>query len=184
MMSRQRRPRLAPDVTEAQWAFLNDALTDDIGRAEERWALRHDAADGKRHRSPKALWQEFGALVLARWVDEAPGTRPALWWQYDAPEPRRRVGGIGRPLHEFTAYVVRYAYGVPIDWPEDDPDLPAEFRPPCAALIDPNDPPLFESQAAFLDRHDLLSPAERDSLDASAFDPEPVTDALLGPNDP
>jgi hypothetical protein len=41
--------------------------------------------------------------------------------------------------------------------------------------IDPNNPPRFESQAAYLERHGLLSPEERRRLPADAFEPELVT---------
>ena len=37
--------------------------------------------------------------------------------------------------------------------------------------IDPDDPPVFESQAAYLDRHKLLSDDERESFPADAFEP-------------
>lgn len=37
---------------------------------------------------------------------------------------------------------------------------------------DPRDPPRFESQPAYLARHDLLSPAERGRLGAVDFQPE------------
>ena len=35
--------------------------------------------------------------------------------------------------------------------------------------IDPADPPVFESQAAYLDRHKLLTEVERECLPADAF---------------
>ena len=58
-----------------------------------------------------AVWAKWGPGVLARWLIERPGTRPSLWWKYEAPrlpakgikvfydgkipEPRQRVGGVG-----------------------------------------------------------------------------------------
>ena len=38
-------------------------------------------------------------------------------------------------------------------------------------VIDPSDPPLFESQAAYLDRYKLLTDDERESLPADVFEP-------------
>jgi hypothetical protein len=35
-----------------------------------------------------------------------------------------------------------------------------------------NDPPIFESQAAYLDRHDLLLPKEKKRLRETDFEPE------------
>jgi hypothetical protein len=37
--------------------------------------------------------------------------------------------------------------------------------------IEPSDPPIFESQASYLDRYQLLSDDERDELPADAFEP-------------
>jgi len=42
--------------------------------------------------------------------------------------------------------------------------------------IDPADPPVFESQAAYLDRHKLLTEEERECLPADAFVPIPYQD--------
>jgi hypothetical protein len=40
--------------------------------------------------------------------------------------------------------------------------------------IDPDDPPLYESQAAYLERHGLFLPGERRRLRKADFEPEPV----------
>jgi len=37
--------------------------------------------------------------------------------------------------------------------------------------IDPNDPPVFESQAAYLERYKLLSDGGREALPTDAFEP-------------
>jgi hypothetical protein len=64
-----------------------------------------------------ALWQEHGEEIVAEHVAENLGTRPANWWEYDAPrlpmgtfpgcgydgelpEPRKRLGGTGTPDRE------------------------------------------------------------------------------------
>jgi hypothetical protein len=41
--------------------------------------------------------------------------------------------------------------------------------------LDPNDPPAYESQASYLDRHKLLTPAERRRLRKKDFEPEIVS---------
>jgi hypothetical protein len=41
---------------------------------------------------------------------------------------------------------------------------------------DPNAPPVFESQAAYLDWYKLLSDDERKSLPADAFEPVPFVE--------
>jgi hypothetical protein len=68
---RRRRPRLS---------FL-----------ERRWLL-----SGKPGAIPyleggewaRSLWSEYGEAVTLRHIAKHPGTRPANWWRYDAPEPR------------------------------------------------------------------------------------------------
>lgn len=40
----------------------------------------------------RACWQEFGARIIAHWVELNPGTRPWGWWRWDSPERRRRIG--------------------------------------------------------------------------------------------
>jgi hypothetical protein len=38
------------------------------------------------------------------------------WWQYEAVEPRQRLGGIGTPASEVLAYVPVFSYGLPSVW--------------------------------------------------------------------
>jgi hypothetical protein len=38
----------------------------------------------------RRLWSLYRDEVLAEHVREHPGTRPAPWWKFDAPEPRPR----------------------------------------------------------------------------------------------
>lgn len=37
-----------------------------------------------------AVWERHRAAVLAMWIAQRPGTRPSLWWTFDAPQERRR----------------------------------------------------------------------------------------------
>ncbi|WP_153005451.1 hypothetical protein [Aureimonas ureilytica] len=62
-------------------------------------------------------------------------------------------------MHEVSAYVARYAFGLPVDWLRQASDQGSAGLP-----IDPESPPLFETQAAYLDRHGLLTAAERRAL--------------------
>jgi hypothetical protein len=174
------------ELSEAAWAFLNDALTDEIGKPWERYGLDWNQpmfSGGMRNRM---LWDIYGAHVLKRWIVEHPGTRPSLWWRYEAPrqssnedgfwagrlpEPRRRLGGSGRPLHETLAYVPEFYLGVPALWPLGDELL---IGPDCVP-IDRRDPPMFEAQAVYLERAGLLSSAESRR---SNSEPESVLDIL------
>jgi hypothetical protein len=66
------------------------------------------------------------------------GKRPRIWWEEDAPEKwRRRLGGYARSLGGGW-------YGVPSSY----------------GGIDLANPPCFESQAAYLRRHGLLTEEE------------------------
>jgi hypothetical protein len=97
----------------------------------------------------RALWLEHSAAVVAHHVKRSPGTRPRLWWLWEAPEPRRRLGGKGEPYSQVLHY------GVPQYW-----HLDATLWGPDATPSD-SEPPLFESEASFLRRLNLLLPDER-----------------------
>ena len=105
-------------------------------------------------------------------------------------EPRRRLGGIGTPKHEALANIPEFDRGVPIRWVTewDVSDYNGRARDvhgqrigteyaeghfPFSA-IDSNDPPLFESEAAYLRRHGLLADDESAHLNPDAFEPVSV----------
>jgi hypothetical protein len=105
-------------------------------------------------------------VILTEHIKDTPGTRPALWWRFDAPrqpvgtfpgcyydgeltEPRKRTGGTGTPTHEVWCTVPVFSYGISDVW----------------LGIDENDPPTFESQAAYLKRHGLLLAGEERRAD-------------------
>lgn len=41
----------------------------------------------------RTCWDDIGPLLMAEWVGTRPGTRPWAWWQFDAPDERRRRPG-------------------------------------------------------------------------------------------
>jgi hypothetical protein len=188
-----------PQITPLQLAYLMDdplppesEWTDD----DRYWWWLRDAA---------ALWRDLRDQLLPAFVKRHPGRRPRLWWNCDAPrqswpgkyydgkfaEPRQRLGGIGTPKHEVLANVPAYDYGIPVHWVDDweaayyngraldvhAKRIGTEYRKGGfkGVPIDPNDPPIFESQAAYLGRHGLLLPGERKRLTAEDFEPEAVT---------
>ena len=126
----------------------------------------------------EALWREHGAEIVAEHILDDPGTRPQRWWTYDAPEPRLRLGGIGTACHERLANLCRLDRGVPVDWIFSD--LVATYEKMGLSLgvpaVDPSDPPRYESQAAYLDRINLLTPGERRQLRKADFEPETAVD--------
>jgi hypothetical protein len=127
-----------------------------------------------------ALWDEYGDQVVAERVVDWPGTRPERWWQYSAPEPRRRVGGVGTPAHERLADVEHYHVGVPWTWITCSTLATYRLigRDLGVPAISPAAPPLYESEATYLERLDLLLPGERRRLAAIDFHPESVLDIL------
>lgn len=136
------------------------------------------------------LWERSRDEIMAGWLKEYPATRPYGWWKFDAPkEPiegwdyehfnsaqRQRVGGTGTPSHEVLNVWGGFSFGIPNSWVEPWAESYYNGRSkdihgnPIGTkykeghfkgrAIDPNDPPRFESQAAYLNRHGLLTPAE------------------------
>ncbi|MFZ5448161.1 MAG: hypothetical protein ACOZFS_05940 [Thermodesulfobacteriota bacterium] len=100
-------------------------------------------------------WKEVEAKLLPGWIREHPGTRPFGWWAEEAPEARLQVGG-----GECTPNPMYEAHGLPI---------PGHWNG------DPGDPPLYESQAAYLQRLGLLTPLEKKWLAGHREALEPVT---------
>ncbi|MGR9372310.1 hypothetical protein [Rhizobium leguminosarum] len=130
-----------------------------------------------------ALWRGDGKRVIDAWIADYPGSRPDFWWRFDAPEPRRRLGGIGMPSWEALSVKPNFRRGLPSTWIDDrdvaifrdggcgrqpDPDWPGIPK-------DPTDPPRFESEAAYLDRLGLFLPGERKRLSQVDFEPEVCT---------
>jgi hypothetical protein len=127
------------------------------------------------------------------WQHSAPrlplGTFPGCYYDGRLREPRRRLGGIGTPASDVLACVPTCRYGLPWIWIERWQVLyysglavdihgapigdlyPRDFK---GVAIDPNDPPTFESQAAYLKRHGLFLAGEERRLKKSDFEPETV----------
>jgi len=123
----------------------------------------------------KALWDAHKREVLEEWARTSPCTRPSLWWLYDAPKElvpgcdgteffalqafRRRIGGIGTPRYECLNVVPRFFLGIPSPW-IGAMETKAYSDRFAGQPIDPADPPIFESQADYLQRHGCLTKEE------------------------
>jgi hypothetical protein len=149
----------------------------------------------------REAWERHREFIIAAWARKHPGTRPSYWWELDAPrqpvgtfpgwyydgqlpEPRRRLGGVGTPKHEALAYVPHYSYGIPTNWinqwevklyggrvrgKNGKPFFKkGDFK---GVAPDGADPPVFESQASYLKRHNLLLPGEAARLTLEDFEP-------------
>ncbi|MCC2651908.1 MAG: hypothetical protein K0R41_3207 [Geminicoccaceae bacterium] len=162
---RPRRNALDPSIDLCSWDFLHDATTLDDER-EHSWQLislsaGDDASFHPDKKTARELWNEHGKAVLSWWVKANPGTRPKCWWRFEAPEPRKRVGGRGALRSE--------VWGMPpyianCGLPSPDGFVTADDTAATAAgyeAADPAHPPLFESQPAYLKRLGLFAPEER-----------------------
>ena len=116
-------------------------------------------------------WDQMRDEILADWAKKRPGTRPRAWWRFDAKEMRQRLGGTGQAAFEVLAHVEAYHLGIPTSWVE--PRHADLYGPDFAGVpIDPEDPPLYESQGTYLKRLGLLLPGERKRLSPDDFEPE------------
>ncbi len=109
----------------------------------------------------REAWDCLRVEILRDWLQAHPGTRPRYWWEIDAPEPRRRM--LRGPKRLYAA---------------DQPDgwwygVPSRFEDFHHEIV-------FESQAAYLQRHGLLSDAERAVLGRIPAE-EIVLSGPLGP---
>jgi len=179
-MTRPRRPRTRADGDMSDIAralFMEDVPTDPTPAekcelSDLRWDFfnAHRAAD---------LWREHHGQILEAWAVEHPGTRPSYWWSLESTEPRRRLGGTGTPRHERLADVERHILGVPAGWiRQDDVDFYRQYMDTDLGVpaLDPTDPPLYESEASYIERLGLWLPGERRRVRKEAFEPESLLD--------
>jgi hypothetical protein len=122
--------------------------------------------------SYEEMWREFGDELLWEFVHARHyyGLRPRCWWRFSAPEPHRlqlNKSGIHAWTDPKKTGIDRELtfYGVPLIW--TDPGEPA---------------PIFESQAAYLRRHQLFLEDEEKFLGPEDFEPE-VFDGELNLSD-
>jgi len=120
-------------------------------------------------------WRAIRSDILADWIREHPGTRPAAWWRYDAPEPRLRVGGIGDvvPAYDFPDNL---HFGIFRKSAFVCERLLSAVAPFGAHLVpfDESDPPRYESQASYLKRRKLFLPGEEKRLTDADFEDEVI----------
>ena len=111
-------------------------------------------------------WAQIRDDLIARWAEERPGRRPRAWWRFDAKEMRQRLGGKGDAILEALPSQEVYHVGIPIRWRQPG------YVGPAGTPVDPKDPPIFESEAEYLRRLDLLLPGELERLTPDDFTPE------------
>lgn len=164
--NRTRRTRQAgPFLRAAEIAYLSDdpkALA--AGNHWDRYlygCLRAGSRNGHPEGlPPDELWESYRDDFLPDFIRANPCKRPLPWWHWEAPEQRARLGGQGRPHHEVLAYVESFKYGIPDSW-VTRAELWAFSSLKESDAIDPDDPPTFESEAVYLERHGLLTEGEK-----------------------
>lgn len=184
---------LADYLISGEWPALTDENRSDVlvaeyfkppGYTERAW---HDLRDDILSTFIAA---HPGCRPWGWWAFSAPRAPLGMfrgWLDGRLPEPRLRLGGTGTPSREVLNYVPAFAFGIPIDWVREwavsyyngraldghGQRIGSEYSEghfPYFA-IDPDDPPRFESEASYLQRHGLLTTSEARRAD---FTPEPI----------
>lgn len=140
-------------IPENIWRFLNDEHPDP-GNDVDIFLL----GEGETRK----LWDESRVEIMDAWISKHPGTRPSLWWEYDSLGNRERIGGKGRlTCEKWPAVLQLFEQGLPTGWES----------------IDAADPATFESEAAYLQRHGLLTDAEKKFIAGhpELLEPEKIT---------
>lgn len=193
--ARKAKARRGYQPTAAEWSWLYDEPFPKDANFFDLLGLKHtgpEDLDRTRNRRPtlRDLWIEHRDAILERWVQARPGTRPSVWWLADAPRPprrryrgcywvgklpglRERLGGVGVPKHEALNFMPCFRLGLPRYWVTSH-DVELYGRRRDLVAIDPRDPPKYESQASYLERHDLFASGERELLGPEDFEPEVI----------
>ena len=126
------------------------------------------------------------------WTYSAPrsprGTYKGCAYDGELPEPRKRLGGVGTVASDVLNIKPSFSCGIPNIWVSEfdveyyggtlrhvvtgqlvNPNPARKFK---GVAIDPNNPPTYESEASYLDRHGLFLPGEKKRLKKADFEPE------------
>jgi hypothetical protein len=114
-----------------------------------------EGANFRRDDAARA-WEYLREELLVEWITDHPCTRPWAWWEFEDHPPRRVV----KPKPE--------------DFPQER-DRPRPWGKAVPWWDEMRRAKWYESQAAYLRRHDLLTRAEADYLEAHPELLKPVT---------
>ena len=109
-------------------------------------------------------WRELRDALLPAWIAEHPGRRPWAWWQFDAPEPRRRIGTMR--LRPGSTWSTTHRVAVDYEFVAAETAHTVEVDRRCwfgrpAVLVTLDDfGAVFESEVEYLRRHGLLTSGE------------------------
>jgi hypothetical protein len=112
------------------------------------------------YRSPEKMkrdWIKHRSNLMKQAHEKlGPGRRCWAWWKFEAPEPRKRIGGRGIAAIETPKcpqWARELSFGRPVVWDADYADATETW---------------FESQRDYLIRLKLLTPEEKKILESTA----------------
>ena len=194
MPVRKRIDKRKQEVTDCHEAWLNG---DDKASGFVQYAPEGELAELWAAHSERIVAEHVtiypGTRPTRWWRYGAPrvplGTFPGCYYDGKLPEQRRRLGGIGTPAFEVLAYVPAFRYGVPAVWVTPwqvryysgtavdihGAPIGGQLREFRGVAIDPNDPPMFESQPDYLKRHSLFLAGEERRLRKADWEAEAIS---------
>jgi hypothetical protein len=138
-----------PDI----WGYLNDEDLPADGWTFDIFDLCGDPE------KEETLWKEYRDEILETWIKSKPGTRPSLWWAYNSPKQPDTGSGW---FFEGKLPELRRA--------ENDEELDETIWSYLGVPVcNYSEEIYFESQASYLKRHNLLTPAEKRILTEKDF---------------
>jgi hypothetical protein len=108
----------------------------------------------------RVAWAQYGSEITAQFIREHPGKRPWAWWIFDATELRRRLTKPRWKPDEMDTHHFAVAAREKMN-PSAFDNEPCSFGLPRPFY---QDSPFFESEAAYLERHGLLTAEEKTAL--------------------
>lgn len=110
----------------------------------------------------RAAWEILREQIMADWIAQHPGQRPWAWWRFDAPERRRRIDGIQHPFDD-RIRKKKFDEMEPHFWARRHANDLCFGVPRLTSTRD-EATAKYESEAEYLRRLNLLTPAEHKEL--------------------
>jgi len=145
--------KLVKDNSMQEW-YYHYIATGDMHKYGMQWEIFDPGKDWPGNTEENAM---------ERYISENPGKRPWPFWVEDDREKRRLLSGKLDP----NASVYEYSLGIPsvqITTGEDGFLESWNKIDPRKTFYDPDDPPVYETQLAYLKRLKLLTSAEKKLL--------------------
>ena len=133
--TRPPRSKAQPEIPEYHRRYLIDG--------DQNAFLREPAAFFLRLGDHRAAWERIRSELTAEYRRKHPGRRPWAWWAFDAPGPRRQIGGTGKTILAKGPHFPPVHFGIP-------------------RIV--KGQAEFETETEFLKRHGLLTKTEQKAL--------------------